>query len=432
MAQAIRCASFALALAGSISTAAAQADRSVEVILDVSSSMAKRLPGGPSKISDAKDAVQRFVRNLPAGTRLALRAYGHQSPDRLRNCRDTELMVDFEPAPQVARTVIRQTERLRPRGYSPISFALRRASRDIRTERSATHMLVLISDGKETCDGDPCATARNLVQRNDRIVIHTIGFSVGAVARKQLACIARVGNGQYYNANNADELARQLDAAYRRLPTEAQRRRVIVIENPEAGKLTVRKPGDKHIIREVESGDVVTAVGETRPTATVPPGIYNVSFGNGLWKSVEVAPGAETVLEPGLLEIRTPSILGHEIIDPDTNTVIDEITPGDRTATLVPDVINVRFGGAVWRDIQIDEGKRTVLTPGIVRINQTRMQGARMREYVIYDETNLRVGTLSLANPEMPLPPGNYAIDVLGRQQPIAVKEGETVVLRVQ
>ncbi|MEM1307865.1 MAG: VWA domain-containing protein, partial [Pseudomonadota bacterium] len=419
----------AAATFGSISTASAQADRSVEIVLDVSSSMAKRLPNGTAKISAAREGMTTFVRNLPVGTRLALRAYGHQSPDRDRNCRDTELIVDFEPAPAVEQTVIRQMRRVRPRGYSPISFALRRAARDIAYERAATHMLVLVSDGKETCDGDPCAMARQISRKDARLVIHTIGFNVGSTARDQLQCVARVTGGSYYDARDAIELADRMTAAYGALPRRSSE--VIVIRNPDPGTLTVTQPGEKHLIREVESGDILTAVGEKRPTALLPPGIYNVTFGNGLWKSVEVAPGRETVLRPGTLEIEQPSIMGHRVIDAETGAVITEITPGDAVATLVPDRVNVQFGKALWSDVEIRQGERTTLTPGIIRITNAQLRGTEMRMYPIFDTNSIKVAELSLSNPEMPLPPGQYTLDILGRQQPIEIEAGKTVILRV-
>ena len=70
--------------------------------------------------------------------------------------------------------------------------------------------IVLVSDGKETCAGDPCAAARALAAADARLVIHTIGFNVDAAARFELQCIARVARGTYSDATGAGDLGARL------------------------------------------------------------------------------------------------------------------------------------------------------------------------------------------------------------------------------
>jgi hypothetical protein len=409
--------------------AQAQQTRSTQIVLDLSSSMLKRVENGDRKVDEAKEAVRRFFAAAPLGADISLRAYGHQSPERQRDCRDTEQVASFTPMRRAKTLIPDRLDRLSPRGYSPISLSLRRAERDVDGTRRDRDIIVLVSDGKETCSGDPCATARRLTQGNPSLTIHTIGFSIDGAARAQMQCIARVGRGQYFDAPNGDALARQLQAAYSfevGAPTE-----VVVVAEPKPGRLTMRPAGKKHLVRSSESGEIISALNAERNSSLVPPGIYSVSFGNGVWRSVEVAPGKETVLRPGRLIVRNASSLGHAIVDAETNKVIDEITAGDTSLVLMPDTIMVQFGRAVWRDVVVPEGEQIVLNPGVIEIRGAEMQGTRMPRYRVFDGGGQRVAMLSLALPRLPLPPGDYTVDVHGRRVPVSLTAGEVVALRV-
>ncbi len=412
------------------STAVAQSGRSAELILDMSSSMLKDLPFGTSKAEAAKSAVRSFLGDVDRDTRLGLRVYGHQSWEANKNCRDTEQVIELGPsvvtAPQI-RSALRQVE---PRGYSPISLALDRAAKEISLDDTSRKMLILVSDGKETCSGDPCATARTLSRRYPDLVIHTIGFSVGSTARQQLQCVARAANGRYYDAVDADELADRMGEAYAELPRGP--RRVVVVESPEPGRITVEPAGDKHVLRDSGSGEIVTALNSARPSAPVPAGIYSLSFGNGEWKSIEVEGGEETLVEPGLLEIKSPSVMGHSILDPDTNEIVAEVTPTQPTVTLVPDTVVVRFGDAIWKDVKIEAGRKTMLNPGTLAIENAVLDGQNMRMYPVYSDRDEEVGKLSLSHPRIPLPPGSYSVDILGRRVPVELSPGRTLVLKVE
>ena len=65
--------------------------------------------------------------------------------------------------------------------------------------------IILVSDGKETCDPDPCGLVKDLKASGIKFVMHVIGFDVTEAERQELECIAREGGGQYYTASNAGE-----------------------------------------------------------------------------------------------------------------------------------------------------------------------------------------------------------------------------------
>ena len=98
---------------------------------------------------------------------------------------------------------------MQPKGMTPITEALRQAAGQLsKPDRPAT--IILVSDGIETCKGDPCALAKELAAKGSKLVIHTVGFGVNDAAARQLQCIAQAGGGNYYSANDRVSLSKAL------------------------------------------------------------------------------------------------------------------------------------------------------------------------------------------------------------------------------
>ena len=70
--------------------------------------------------------------------------------------------------------------------------------------------VVLISDGKETCNADPCAVVGQLRDQGIDIRVHVVGFDVDRAEREQLMCIAEAGGGEYFSADSTAELKESL------------------------------------------------------------------------------------------------------------------------------------------------------------------------------------------------------------------------------
>ena len=221
----------------------AQESRSIALILDASGSMNAKLATGGTRIDAAKAAVAAFVAKLDPNIRIGYRVYGHQSPTSARNCKDTELMVDFGPASANRDAILAKTQTVKAQGYTPITYVIELAARDIAKE-PGSRTIVLVSDGKETCPGDPCATAKALAEADASLVIHTIGFNVDAAARFQLQCMARVGRGTYSDATGAADLGARLGAAAaaKPAPPPKQTKTAITITKPKPGRLQIKNP----------------------------------------------------------------------------------------------------------------------------------------------------------------------------------------------
>jgi Mg-chelatase subunit ChlD len=178
-------------------------DRAVEIIVDASKSMWGQIDG-QSKMEIAKATLEDVSYWLPDDFDLALRAYGNTTASNQNNCADSSLLVPFG---ERNREYIRHAiAGLRPTGQTPIAYALNQAARDFGSLQSA-RTLVLVSDGIESCGGDPVMAAHALRQQG--IVVHLIGFGLGNATDEDAASLQAVANasgGRYVTAGSAEEL----------------------------------------------------------------------------------------------------------------------------------------------------------------------------------------------------------------------------------
>ena len=165
------------------------------LILDASGSMWGKV-GGKTKIEVAREAVGKMLSTWPKGEALGLMAYGHR---RKGDCKDIELM----DAPRLidAAAFKKQVDGLSPKGMTPISASVRQAAEALKyTEQKAT--VILVSDGEETCDADPCALGAELEKAGIDFTAHVVGFDLPeGRARAQLQCLAKnTGGGMWKHA----------------------------------------------------------------------------------------------------------------------------------------------------------------------------------------------------------------------------------------
>lgn len=185
-----------LCLASSLAGAADQA----MLVLDASGSMWQQIDGR-SKVEIAREAVGGMLQRWDAGTALGLIAYGHR---RRGDCADIEVLI--EPTGFDRAGLTRTVQGLNALGMTPITDAVRRAAEVLRyTEHKAT--VILVSDGEETCNADPCALGKELEAQGIDFTAHVIGFDLPeGPARQQLQCLARQTGGRYLEARDADQL----------------------------------------------------------------------------------------------------------------------------------------------------------------------------------------------------------------------------------
>lgn len=431
-----------LAATANAQVAHAETGRSILVVLDASGSMNAKLPDDGTRMDAAKSAVVDLIGKLPADTRLALRAYGHQSPPGKKDCRDSALVVGFDSAASNKARILAKTDSIQAQGYTPINHSLQLAAQDVAGEAVAERVVLLVSDGKETCAGDPCATAKALAASDTKLVVHTVGFGVDAVTRQQLQCIARVARGSYFDAANGAELAGALaKAAQATAAVPAPVKKQITIAAQKVGKLMMNVAGQfSHDVIDA-SGQKVGELLSVRRVVELTPGIYSVRFGNGSWTGLEVKAGETTEIKPGYLEIKPSGGNFVHVLEPETGEVVEEILYSKPRATLIPGRFDVRFGKMLWPGgVELRPGETTTLTPGVLKVKSK----LGIFKFLLRtpDGQDAAEGDVP-GHTRVALPPGKYTLDLdpdrwikqLGDEQrrvDIELKAGEELEISVE
>ncbi len=171
-------------------------------ILDASNSMWGQVEGKP-KIDVARQALAALLSDLPADTRVGLMAYGHR---RAGDCSDVELLAPvgaLEP-----KALVKRVEEITPQGKTPLAASLEAAKAAFGPGmKEDNRNVILISDGVETCGGEPCKAAADLAAAGIGTRIHVVGFDLSAEEKAALDCIAREGHGKYVTADTVADLS---------------------------------------------------------------------------------------------------------------------------------------------------------------------------------------------------------------------------------
>ncbi|MBM7584940.1 hypothetical protein JOC86_001477 [Bacillus pakistanensis] len=181
----------------------------VAIILDASGSM-KAKQDGKSQMEIAKESINEFVSNLPEKTKVSLTIYGHEGSssdaDKAKSCKSIK---EIYPLKSYSEDEFNKAlSGVDPKGWTPIAASLTQAGKTLQglNADNNTNVIYLVSDGEETCDGDPAKVAKELAQSNIKPIINVIGFAVGADQRDQLEEIAEHANGRYIQADNQQDL----------------------------------------------------------------------------------------------------------------------------------------------------------------------------------------------------------------------------------
>ena len=181
----------------SMLSAAGNAASNMLFILDASNSMWGQVDG-VAKLKTAKQVMTKLLKDLPADTKVGLIAYGHRAEG---DCADVETLSAIGSGS--AESLIGKINGLTAKGKTPIAQALRSTAAEFANLQEENNNVVLISDGIESCQGDPCEVAQELVAQGINVKVHVVGFDVDEAARAQLQCIAEKGNGRYFDASDA-------------------------------------------------------------------------------------------------------------------------------------------------------------------------------------------------------------------------------------
>lgn len=207
-----------LTAAGSLLHAQKAEDKEVQsrilFILDCSQSMSGRWEDD-RKIDIARRFLARTVDSLNSfsNVEMALRVYGHQSVVPPQDCNDTRLEVPF--APDNAYRIKRRMRALSPKGTTPIANSLAASVNDFRDCEGCRNIIILITDGIEACDGDPCAVSAELQKQGIILKPFIIGIGLDPEFEESFRCL-----GTVYNAGTEERFSEVLDIVITHALTE--------------------------------------------------------------------------------------------------------------------------------------------------------------------------------------------------------------------
>ncbi|HEV8712344.1 MAG TPA: VWA domain-containing protein [Candidatus Binatia bacterium] len=159
------------------------APTNVELIIDDSGSMAQRIEG-QSKIAIAKEVLAGLIQDLPSDAQIAVRTYGRAHPSCAKDCGDMELLTPFgQNSPD---RVLPAVKALKPNGMTPIAASLEATAKDFQGKEGQNNLIVLLTDGEEDCNGDPCAASKAIHEAGIHLQVNVIGFNVTGKERPQL------------------------------------------------------------------------------------------------------------------------------------------------------------------------------------------------------------------------------------------------------
>lgn len=441
------------------------ADRTI-VVLDASGSMWGQIDGKP-KLEIARQSLRTVLQSLPADRELGLMAYGHREKG---SCEDIELVVP--PAAGTAGAITAAADSMKFLGKTPLTAAVRKAAEALKyTEEKAT--VILITDGLETCNADPCALGKELKAAGVDFTAHVVGFGLTADEGRQVACLAENTGGKYIQATDAAGLE------------EALKQTVVEKPAPEPKPAPAPEPAKVEfnllptLTLAQGSPDITTDIGQSwvlyKANADGSRGDY-VSTEYGPWKgnaepgkyvlvakvghvereqavTIEAGKAAAPhyVLDAGTLIVRAHASEGSEIAD---GAAIQVKYPGDGTTTYYGQMKAVFPAGEQEITVEVGEGTATekvtlkagetiekdiAVGVGKVVTNAFYVEGKKVDSgglviRVFKAEKNLDgqrddISTSYGPDQKFDLPPGNYVVmakmDEATAETPFTVKVGE-------
>ena len=186
------------------------------IVFDASGSMAGSLAEGIGakirRIDEVRKALGQALPRVTHFRRIGLITYGPGGPGSYRQC---NVELKMRPTPNAARRIMSDVSVLHPSGKTPLVSAVEQAA-DVLDFRVKPGVVVLLTDGEETCNGAPCDLGKMLNAEGLQLTVHVIGFRMtafwtGAQSALDVQCLAEETGGLYIAAENQKELVQAFE-----------------------------------------------------------------------------------------------------------------------------------------------------------------------------------------------------------------------------
>ena len=187
------------------------------IVFDASGSMSSKDWGNVNETTHAvrridivRDALGKILPSVTRFRRVGLVTYGPtHNPGLFNQCDNIEL--DLPPTPDAAARIMALVQRLVPAGGTPLTRAVEHGAEAL-DFRSKPGVIVVLTDGEDTCGGSPCRTGRALHAAAAQLTVHVIGLGAAGTGRFVKAqCLADLNGGLYLAAETAEELVTALE-----------------------------------------------------------------------------------------------------------------------------------------------------------------------------------------------------------------------------
>ena len=209
------------------------------------------------------------------GVNVGFRIYGHLG-DNTEAGRDVSCPVlgPCRPLQGVNKPALRdQVAAAQPIGWTPIALSLQRAGGDFQAGEGVANHILLVTDGEETCGGDPCLVAESLRTGEANLTTHVVGFALNEEQARLVSCIAERGGGLNLRAASARELSNALFSVLEEIQVVVQNG---FLEIEEIGGLFPRATITFVATGDQDPRDAITLTTDNRVELAV--GFYDVSW----------------------------------------------------------------------------------------------------------------------------------------------------------
>jgi hypothetical protein len=231
--------------------------KNVEIILDASGSMKTPLAGKKSRWDVALETLRLVLEKLPDDFNVGLRMYGHREASRSpKTCTDSELIVPIDKLDRAG--ILEKARAFKPKGETPLVYSALQSPADMKSLGGGT--VILITDGEESCKGDPVKAAADLKASGLDIRLSIVGFALkNASVQKVLSAFAESTGGRFYSAETGAALADALlIAAIDKFPfTIADAAGKVVAEGEAGGSPEELAPGEYKVVVRAGSQELV-------------------------------------------------------------------------------------------------------------------------------------------------------------------------------
>jgi len=180
-------------------------------VLDASFSMRKEWET-KSKWEIAKetlvDVADSLKSRLGDNVYFGIRTDGHQSLPIKNDCEDSELILPI--ANNSIQTLRNVLAGISPKGITPLAYSLEKTRRDFKGYKGK-NILILITDGAESCEGDPCKIMKILMDYKVILKPFIIGLNIPIEALQSYKCIGGVVYNERSQADFKKNLHRSID-----------------------------------------------------------------------------------------------------------------------------------------------------------------------------------------------------------------------------